>query len=163
MIAVELSDCINNIDKKYEELLAKKSELQMLLRDIYSLINPIESIGKAVGIFVSNYFALLHEAFVLKQAGMDKYYHSKANCEATQQIGILGELTATALSNIKEIYDQFTYVHTHHVTIEEAIADSERDQVANRIGRERGRKYPNCNCSDLLKDQLPKNRKNNML
>ena len=32
-----------------------------------------------------------------------------------------------------------TDLQTHKVTIEEAIADSERDQAANRLGRERGR------------------------
>lgn len=35
------------------------------------------------------------------------------------------------------------------------IADSERDQVANRLGRERGRKYPYCDCSILMYDLLP--------
>lgn len=58
-------------------------------------------------------------------------------------------------SNLVFKYDQYTYVHTHKVSIEEAIADSERDQVANRLGRERGRKYPNCNCATLLHDLLP--------
>ena len=86
---------------------------------------------------------------------MDKYYHSKANCEATQETGILGEQTAKMLSDLKEYYDQYTYVHTHKVTIEEAIADSERDQKANKLGRERGRKYPYCNCSILMHDLLP--------
>lgn len=44
---------------------------------------------------------------------------------------------------------------SHKVTIEEAIADSERDQAANRLGRERGRKYPYCDCSILMHDLLP--------
>ena len=90
---------------------------------------------------------------------MDKYYHSKANCEATQELGYLGEKTAELLGNLKEYYDQYSYVHTHHVTIEEAIADSERDQIANRKGREMGRKYPNCSCDILMKDLLPEYKK----
>ena len=43
--------------------------------------------------------------------------------------------------------------------IEEAIADSERDQVANRLGRERGRDYPDCKCYDLMQDLLPNYKK----
>lgn len=43
--------------------------------------------------------------------------------------------------------------------VEEAIADSERDQVANRLGRERGRKYPYCDCSILMHDLLPNYKK----
>ena len=39
--------------------------------------------------------------------------------------------------------------------IEEAIADSQRDQAANRLGRERRRKYPYCDCSILMHDLLP--------
>lgn len=50
-------------------------------------------------------------------------------------------------------------LQTHKVTIEEAIADSERDQVANRLGRERGRDYPNCKCYELMSDLKPKHRK----
>lgn len=88
---------------------------------------------------------------------MDKYYHSKANCEATQEMGIIGEKYATLLSDFKEEVDQFNnfYAKSHKVSIEEAIADSERDQAANRLGRERGRKYPNCKCSILMRDLLP--------
>ena len=82
-------------------------------------------------------------------------YHSKANCEATQELGVLGEEAAQKLSDLKEKFDQYTYIHTHKVTIEEAIADSERDQIANRLGRERGRKYPDCKCSELMQDLLP--------
>lgn len=150
-----LPDCENNIDNAYAEIYATKAELQTLLSDILGLMLPLVTLLNVVRIFVSNYIALLHEAYILKQAGMDKYRHSKANCEAAQQSGILGSMTATALSDLKEYYDQYTYVNTHKVSIKEAIADSERDQVANRLGRERGRKYPYCSCSILMDDLKP--------
>lgn len=110
-----------------------------------------------VRIFISNYVELLYHAYHLKEFEMDKYYHSKANCEATQEMGILAEKYAEFLSNQKENFDQWhnMYARSHKVTIEEAIADSERDQVANRLGRERGRKYPYCDCSILMHDLLP--------
>lgn len=74
-----------------------------------------------------------------------------------QVLGELGEEAVTLLSDTKEKFDQWedVYAKSHKVTIEEAIADSERDQVANRLGRERGRKYPYCDCSILMHDLLP--------
>lgn len=70
-------------------------------------------------------------------------------------MSIIGEKSVTLLSNLKEKYDQYTYVYTHKATVEEAIADSERDQVINRLGRERVRNYPYCSCSILMHDLLP--------
>ena len=150
-----LPDCENNIDIDYQEMYSKKMELQILLKDIYGLLTSANAIINTIQIFLSNYFELLYYAYILKEKEMDKFYHSKANCEATQELGIVGKEIATALSDFKEIYDQYTYVHTHKVTIEEAIADSERDQAANRLGRERGRKYPYCDCATLMHDLLP--------
>ncbi len=147
--------CENNIDNEYIYLSAKINDWQVLLNDIKGLLNPIMSFYSTIKIFISNYIELLYHAYYLKEKEIDKYYHSKANCEVTQEMGILGEKVATLLSNLKEKYDQYTYVHTHKVTLEEAIADSERDQIANRLGRERGRKYPDCKCSELMQDLLP--------
>ena len=150
-----IKECPYNIDEEYEALYKNKVRMENLLKDIIGILSPITTILGTLEIFVANYFELIYHAYVLKEYEMDKYYHSKANCESTQQFGILGEKTAEALSNLKEYYDQFTYVHTHRVTVEEAIADSERDQVANRLGREIGRNNPNCACSVLMKDLLP--------
>lgn len=136
---------------------AKKAEWQTLLHDILGILNPIGAFLNTLRIFISNYVELLYHAYHLKEFEMDKYFHSKANCEATQEMGILGEKYAEFLSNQKENFDQWNnmYAKSHKVTIEEAIADSERDQVANRLGRERGRKYPYCDCSILMHDLLP--------
>ena len=150
-----LPDCENNVDIDYEYTYAKKLELQILLKDVYGLLNPVNAFFNTVKIFVSNYIELLQHAYILKEKEMDKYYHSKANCEAVQEFGIIGQEFAKSLSDSKEKYDQYTYIHTHKVTLEEAIADSERDQVANKLGRERGRKYPNCDCATLMHDLLP--------
>lgn len=150
-----LPECINNVDSDYAYMYAKRAEWQTLLHDVLGLLNPMAACLNTLRIFISNYRELLYHAFKLNEAEMDKYYHSKANCEATQEMGIIGKISAEFLSNAKELYDQYTYVHTHKVTIEEAIADSERDQVANRLGRERGRKYPYCKCSILMHDLLP--------
>lgn len=150
-----LPNCKNNVDSDYEYMCAKRTKLQTLLHDIAGLLSPVTSFLKTLQIFISNYLELLYHAFSLGEHEMDKFYHSKANCEATQEMGIIGKIYAKLLSDLKEKYDQYTYVYTHKATVEEAIADSERDQVANRLGRERGRKYPNCDCSILMQDLLP--------
>ena len=152
-----LPECENNVDNDYAYMYAKKVKWQTLLHDVQGLLNPIGAFLNTLRIFVSNYFELLYHAYHLKEFEMDKYYHSKANCEATQEMGILGENFAKILSDQKENFDQWNnvYAKSHKVTIEEAIADSERDQVANRLGRERGRKYPYCDCSILMHDLLP--------
>ena len=150
-----LPECPYNIDKEYDTVYEKLVWLENLRRDILGILSPATTIAKTLKIFISNYFELLYHAYVLREKEMDKYFHSKANCEATQELGILGEKTAEVLSDAKEYYDQYTYVHTHRVTVEEAIADSEKDQVANILGRERGRNNPYCPCSELMKDRLP--------
>lgn len=156
-----LPECKNNVDRDYAYMYAKRAEWQTLLHDILGLLNPIKAFLKTLKIFVLNYIELLYHAYHLKEFEMDKYYHSKANCEATQEMGIIGEKSAIFLSNKKEQFDQWNniYAKSHKVTIEEAIADSERDQTANRLGRERGRKYPYCNCSILMHDLLPNYKK----
>lgn len=156
-----LPDCENNIDSEYEQLQNQNITLKVLLDDIKQLLEMGRAgIGTFV-IFAANYAALLYRAYGLKQYEMDKYYHSKANCEATQWFGEIGEEAAILLSDSKEKFDQWNnvYAKSHKVTIEEAIADSERDQVANRLGRERGRNYPNCKCYELMQDLLPNYKK----
>ena len=156
-----LPDCENNIDAEYEQANFQKITLEEILQDIKRLLGMgKEGIGTLI-IFGANFIALLTRAYILKQYEMDKYYHSKANCEAVQAFGELGEEAATLLSDTKEKIDQYRnfYAKSHKVTIEEAIADSERDQKANRLGRERGRKYPNCKCDELMSDLKPKHRK----
>lgn len=152
-----LPECENNVDKDYAYMYAKREQWQTLLHDILGLLNPIAAFLNTLRIFISNYFELLYHAYHLKEFEMDKYYHSKANCEAAQQMGIIGEKSAIFLSDQKEKFDQWNniYAKSHKVSIEEAIADSERDQAANRLGRERGRKYPYCDCSILMHDLLP--------
>ena len=151
---VEENESKPQTSNDYEKPCDTIDEIETMISDMEEL-NPIVAFLNTLRIFISNYVELLYHSYRLNEHEMDKYYHSKANCEATQEMGIIGEQSATLLSNLKEKYDQYTYVYTHKATVEEAIADSERDQVANRLGRERGRKYPYCDCSILMNDLLP--------
>lgn len=151
---MHLPECEYNIDADYEQMYAQRFELLTLINDITGLLSPLQTILGTIYSFVSNYIYLLAE----RDGTMDKFYHSKANCEAAQR-GILGTAVATGLSDLKELYDSFTYVHTHKVSKEEALADSQRDQVANNEGRTRGRMYPDCNCEILMWGLRPAHRK----
>lgn len=155
-----LSDCQNNIDAIYDEISGKVEEAKNLLQEILDLLETAVTYLKVFAVFCSNYVKLLYHAYVLKESGMDKYYRSVANCQSAQ-FGDLEEEAATVLSDFKEEFDQYNnnYATSHKLTLEQALADSERDQVANRLGRERGRNNPTCDCRILMQDLLPKNKK----
>ena len=155
-----LSDCENNIDAIYNEISGKVEEVKKLLQEILDLLETAVTYLKVFAIFCSNYIKLLYHAYVLKESGMDKYYHSVANCQSAQ-FGDLEEEAATVLSDFKEEFDQYNnnYATSHKLTLEQALADSERDQVANRLGRERGRSNPTCDCRILMQDLKPTKKK----
>lgn len=147
-----LADCENNIDAFYDEILTFKEKLQNLLTDILDLLDTIKSYLQVLAIFISNFAALQYEAYILRQK-MDKYRHSVANCQSAQ-LGEYEEEVAKTLSDKKEVFDQYKkiYAITHRVSVEEALKDSEEDQIANRLGRERGRNNPTCDCRILMQD-----------
>jgi len=155
-----LSDCQNNIDAIYDEISGKVEEVKNLLQEILDLLETAIAYLKVFAVFCSNYVKLLYHAYVLKESGMDKYYHSVANCQSAQ-FGDLEEEAATVLSDFKEEFDQYNnnYATSHKLTLEQALADSERDQVANRLGRERGRSNPTCDCRILMQDLKPTKKK----
>ncbi|MDR1327297.1 MAG: hypothetical protein LBJ74_02690 [Heliobacteriaceae bacterium] len=148
-VGQHLPDCEFNIDEYYAEMYAQRDELVMLIRDIISKIYPLQTLLATIYNLVSNYIELLGT-----RGDMDKYYHSVANCQ-NAQLGILGEQISEAACNLKEGYDSYTYVHTHKVSVEEALRDSIADQEANRLGRERGRQNPTCDCRILMQDLKP--------
>ena len=57
----------------------------------------------------------------------DKYFHCKANCEATRR-GPFGEDLACRLSDTRELWDQYGYKW-------DSAQDSLADQAANALGR----------------------------
>jgi RHS repeat-associated protein len=70
--------------------------------------------------------------------GRDKYYHCKANCEATKR-GKYGEDQARRMSDKRE------EKQTRRAKGDRGVEkDSEKDQEANRRGRENGKKPESC-------------------
>ncbi len=92
--------------------------------------------------------------FLTNFANSDKYFHSKANFNATLR-GDGGEYAAEKLSNLREIFDQRIKGDSRN--------DSLEDQEANRYGRERARHYRFHNGSIDYKEALPKFRRNRLL
>ena len=156
-----LEFCNNSYHYFKDFLVEKIDELSLKPQNIEELIKLIIVGGKVANRFVVEFLSLMTDAYILKRAGMDKYRHSVANCSGPQ-FGETGEKVATLLSDLKEHFDQWedVYAKSHGVTIEEAKADSERDQVANRLGRLRGRENPNCDCRELMKDLIPESHRN---
>ena len=91
---------------------------------------------------------------IAKDIGADKYFHSKANCEASQ-LGDFGEITAKAISDLRELTDSFKNVHLKGMTEAESAKDSADDEKANKYGRNQGRNNLNENCGDLVEIYRP--------
>ena len=78
--------------------------------------------------------------------GADKYFHCKANCEASQR-GSVGERTAEHVSNIREWVDQNIKG--------DPLSASQADQRANIYGRQQGSSNPQGDCKILCSPFRP--------
>ena len=112
--------------------------------------DTIKQIPNAIGDFVQNY----NDMKEANTIGADKYFHAKANTEASQR-GFLGELTASVISNLREITDTFKNTLFKGMTLKDSIKDSKEDLRANQYGRMQGRNYPNKNSKDLVDKYRP--------
>lgn len=78
--------------------------------------------------------------------GADKYFHCKANCEASQR-GPTGERTAEWISNTREWVDQNIKG--------DPLSASQADQRANIYGRQQGSSHPQGDCKVLCSPFRP--------
>jgi hypothetical protein len=98
--------------------------------------NVITETKSAVGDFTSNY-QNMRDANTI---GADKYFHCKANCEATQR-GKTGEFVAETISDGREWVD---------MNIKgDSKSASDADQKANHHGRKEGKKNVDKSCIDI--------------
>ena len=93
----------------------------------YTYGAPLDFIGGAY-VFAKNY----HDMRKLKLTNSDKYFHSKANFQATK-LGPGGAFFAIHFSNLREIIDQRIKG--------DSWFDSWADQEANMYGRQLGWEY----------------------
>jgi RHS repeat-associated protein len=102
-----------------------------------------DQIAAASQAFVRNY-ENMREANTI---GADKFFHCKANCEASQQSDVAEE-TAEVISDTREWVDE-------KVKGDPASA-SAADQAANRYGRQEGKANPEKSCTILCDKFRPK-------
>lgn len=81
----------------------------------------------------------------------DKYYHAKANCEASQR-GKDGEAMAYILSYFREISEGLNQVLNKGKSIQEVYEDSLKDIEANKKGIECAKENPDGDCGEILKE-----------
>ncbi|MDG1396279.1 MAG: RHS repeat-associated core domain-containing protein [Flavobacteriales bacterium] len=92
--------------------------------------------------------------FKTNLANSDKYFHSKANFDASRR-GLGGEYAAEKMSNLREIIDQRIKGDSRNSSL--------LDQEANRYGRLQGIKYRNHSGPINYKEAIPKFRTNRLL
>ena len=81
--------------------------------------------------FGKNYYNMRMDNTV----GGDKYFHCKANFEATRR-GATGKSLAAIISNARELSNAQSNPKRKNMTIEESLIDCIEDQFANTTGRQ---------------------------
>lgn len=149
-VETDMSD-IETAEAEYSEM--DSDEIQYLLNNLVSLMDTYETMKNVLIDFVYNYIELLNVANEDNQ-GIDKYYHAKANCEASQR-GDFASAVAEGLSGLKEVWDSYFYARAKKISIQKALEDSAGDFEANKEGRDKGEECPTGTCGDILKHRLP--------
>ena len=103
----------------------------------------------AIGDFLRNY-SDMKEANTI---GADKYFHAKANCEASQR-GKGGRIVAKIISVGRECVDTIKNLY-RGMTLKESLDDSRGDMDANNYGRTQGEVFPEMSSKDLLATLRP--------
>lgn len=151
-LSAEIESDIADIEEMKIHPFSNKSEmLQGMWNDYISLEQPYNTLMQTLSIFLVNYQQMKDA----DTRGADKYFHAKANCEAAQ-LGIVGSVIAQALSDLRELTDNFRNIHEKKMSLEESMRDIEEDQKANEEGREQGRLHPSTLPYILLKHRIPK-------
>ena len=161
----EPCDCLYDLPNEFDELVQEALNLQQDVKDMLaSLFDQIKTkAGKlyesfcqkiideashwdnAAGDFARNY----NDMRDANTINADKYFHSKANCEATQRGGA-GEEIAKAISFLREIEEGTRKVIFEGENVIEQIKDANRDMDANKFGREQAKLYPGDACKILI-------------
>lgn len=101
------------------------------MADITEKQSSLKQIFGSIYDFGKNY----HDMQVDKMIGGDKYFHCKANFEATRR-GKLAEVAAEILSDLREFSNAQSNPIRKGLTELQSKEDCEADQFANRIGRQ---------------------------
>ena len=86
----------------FSSVIVKYNNDVVLIAALESCIDGLQQIVGAIGDFIRNY----REMRKANTIGADKYFHSKANCDAAKR-GKIGELVAKGISDLREFTDLF--------------------------------------------------------
>ncbi len=98
----------------------------------------------ATALFIKNFRMMKRAGY----KGGDKYYHCKANAQATQ-LRPVAEATAKIISWDREVHDPAMNWFKGEEN------DSEADRFANQFGRDLGRSYPHTDAVKLCEPLRP--------
>jgi hypothetical protein len=112
-----------------------RSAFEFVRNQVTAGMRTVKAVAGAVGDFARNY-GDMRDANTI---GGDKYFHCTANCQASQR-GPAGGLTATILSNGRELLDQLKG---------DPADSSAADQKANVMGRTGGQGDSRVPCKNV--------------
>lgn len=135
-VANELDKTIHSAKGDMEDL-SKYFSLTDFKSDAKDLYSELKQTLKTLEIFWDNYQDM-KEANTI---GADKYFHSKANAEASS-LGETAETVAKFISDTREVIDVYKNILVKKMSFEKAMEDGQSDLKANQYGRDIGRKYP---------------------
>jgi len=151
---------------KNQKILKEKEERNKLLNELgdnlspkqilYSSIDELKQIKGGIDAFRQNY----HDIKEANTKNADKYFHAKANCQASQY-GEKGADIARKLSNLREDTDLQKNKYKKKkdgtkMTPSEIMEDYRKDHCANMYGRLQGLKNKEDDCRILVDKYRPK-------
>lgn len=134
----------------FTDLITNKKCTPSLIAAIESCIDALQQISGTVADFIRNY----NDMKAADTIGGDKYFHSKANCDAAQR-GKLASFVAKGICDLREYTDTYKNILIKGMTLAESLQDSKEDQDANVYGREQGTKYPEIESRILIDKYRP--------
>lgn len=160
----EPCDVANQVDEMFCEINAEETELEgknaeaeglietikeILVQPIYQgLTNAANAVLDAFAEAKQAYDIFVEKKSEMEQyRGYDKYYHAKANCEATE-LGTIGELTAHILSAAKEAKDILKKTIIQGQDVVDVWNDSLNDIGADVYGIEQGHRCKYCDFTE---------------
>lgn len=156
-VADQVDEMFCEVDAEEAELEGENDEAESLIETINEiLVQPIcQGLTNAANA-VLDVFAEAKQAYDIfaekksemeQYRGYDKYYHAKANCEATE-LGIIGELTAYILSAAKEAKDILKKTIIQGQDVVNVWNDSLNDIGADVYGVDQEHHCQYCNFSE---------------
>jgi RHS repeat-associated protein len=111
-------------------------------------LNFVDPLGLYVTSPISDFYKNYRDMRDANTIGADKYFHCKANCEASKR-GTFGEAMAVCISDSREFFDQ-------RWPKNDPAAASAADQIANHHGRNSIKNNPKNSCEEICSLFRPK-------